>query len=234
MMYFLVNFVGLLVFIYALGYMQGDVRVDWFFAAFSLFAGAMLVLVAAPNLVQLIIGWEGVGLASYFLIGFYWEDLENVKAGNKAFMTNKVADVGLILGAIILGVTLGTFDFAALDRGRVRAQRGPGSCRGGRRRPALLRGYGQERPVPVAHLAPRCHGRPHAGVGPHARGDHGHRGCVPDGPCLPTVPELADDSAGRGWSRSGRSPSSPSVSSPWWPTTSRRCSPTRRCHSWVT
>lgn len=115
MMYFLVNFVGLLVFIYALGYMKGDVRVHWFFAAFSLFAGAMLLLVSAPNLVQLIIGWEGVGLASYFLIGFYWEDLDNVKAGNKAFMTNKVADVGLILGAVILGVTLGSFDFATLD-----------------------------------------------------------------------------------------------------------------------
>ncbi len=115
MMYFLVNFIGLLVFIYALGYMHGDRRVPWFFAAFSLFAGTMLVLVAAPNLVQMIIGWEGVGLASYFLIGFYWEDLENVKAGNKAFMTNKVADVGLILGAVILGVTLGSWDFAALD-----------------------------------------------------------------------------------------------------------------------
>jgi len=115
MMYFLVNLVGLLVFVYALGYMRGDVRVPWFFAAFSLFAGAMLILVGAPNLVQLIIGWEGVGLASYFLIGFYWEDLENVKAGNKAFLTNKVGDVGLILGAIIIGVTLGTFDFAALD-----------------------------------------------------------------------------------------------------------------------
>jgi NADH-quinone oxidoreductase subunit L len=115
MMYFLVNFVGLLIFIYALGYMKGDVRVPWFFAAFSLFAGAMLILVGAPNLVQLIIGWEGVGLASYFLIGFYWDDLDNVKAGNKAFMTNKVADVGLVLGAVILGVTLGTFDFNALD-----------------------------------------------------------------------------------------------------------------------
>ncbi|MGD2102666.1 MAG: proton-conducting transporter membrane subunit, partial [Acidimicrobiia bacterium] len=114
MMYFLVNFVGLLVFIYALGYMEGDVRVPWFFAAFSMFAGAMLILVGAPNLVQLIIGWEGVGLASYFLIGFYWDDLDNVRAGNKAFLTNKVGDVGLILGAIILGVTIGTFDFARL------------------------------------------------------------------------------------------------------------------------
>jgi NADH-quinone oxidoreductase subunit L len=116
MMYFLINLVGLLVFIYALGYMHGDRRVDWFFAAFSLFAGAMLVLVGAPNLIQLIVGWEGVGLASYFLIGFYWEDLEIVKAGNKAFMTNKVADVGLILGTILVGVSIGTFDLAELGR----------------------------------------------------------------------------------------------------------------------
>lgn len=116
MMYFLVNAVGLAVFIYALGYMKGDVRVPWFFAAFSLFAGAMLILVGAPNLVQLIIGWEGVGLASYFLIGFYWDDLENVKAGNKAFLVNKVADIGLILGAIILAIAIGSFDFGDLAR----------------------------------------------------------------------------------------------------------------------
>ncbi len=115
MMYFLVSVVGLIVFIYAVGYMHGDVRVDWFFAAFSLFAGSMLVLVGAPNLIQLIIGWEGVGLASYLLIGFYWEDMANVNAGNKAFMTNKVADVGLILGAVILGVTVGSFDFLEIN-----------------------------------------------------------------------------------------------------------------------
>ncbi|MEA1902247.1 MAG: NADH-quinone oxidoreductase subunit L [Actinomycetota bacterium] len=119
MMYFLVSLVGLLVFIYALGYMKGDVRVDWFFAAFSLFAGAMIVLVGAPNLVQLIIGWEGVGLASYLLIGFYWEDLDNVRAGNMAFLTNKVADVGLILGAILVAVAIGSFDFGDLAKAAV-------------------------------------------------------------------------------------------------------------------
>ncbi len=119
MMLMLVNVVGLLVFIYAVGYMEGDRRVPWFFAAFSLFAGAMLILVGAPNLVQMIIGWEGVGLASYLLIGFYWEDLENVHAGNKAFLTNKVADVGLILGAIILAIAVGTFDFAAINQAAV-------------------------------------------------------------------------------------------------------------------
>ena len=111
MMYFLVSLVGLLVFIYAVGYMEGDRRVTWFFAAFSLFAGSMLLLVGAPNLIQLIIGWEGVGLASYLLIGFYWEDQENVNAGNKAFMVNKAADVGLLLGAVLLGVSVGDFGF---------------------------------------------------------------------------------------------------------------------------
>ncbi|MFP3915127.1 MAG: NADH-quinone oxidoreductase subunit L [Actinomycetota bacterium] len=115
MMYFLVSLVGLIVFIYAVGYMEGDRRVPWFFAAFSLFAGSMLILVGAPNLIQLIIGWEGVGLASYLLIGFYWEDHENVNAGNKAFMVNKLADVGLILGAILIGVSLGSFSFSDMD-----------------------------------------------------------------------------------------------------------------------
>ncbi len=115
MMYFVVSFVGLLVFIYAVGYMHGDRRVPWFFAAFSLFAGSMLILVGAPNLIQLIIGWEGVGLASYLLIGFYWEDVDNVKAGNKAFLTNKVADVGLILGAILVGMSIGDFSFFAVS-----------------------------------------------------------------------------------------------------------------------
>jgi NADH-quinone oxidoreductase subunit L len=115
MMFWLVAFVGLVVFIYAVGYMHGDVRVTWFFAAFTLFAGSMLVLVGSPNLIQLIIGWEGVGLASYLLIGHYWEDLANVKAGNKAFLTNKVADVGLILGAIVLGLAIGSFRFSDLN-----------------------------------------------------------------------------------------------------------------------
>ncbi len=115
LMYFLVSFIGLVVFIYAVGYMKGDRRVPWFFAAFSLFAGSMLILVGAPNFIQLIVGWEGVGLASYLLIGFYWEDLDNVRAGNKAFLVNKVADVGLVLGAILIAVAIGSFDFSALD-----------------------------------------------------------------------------------------------------------------------
>ncbi len=115
MMYWVVAFVGFLVFVYAHGYMKGDVRVTWFFASLSLFAGSMLVLVGAPNLIQLIIGWEGVGLASYLLIGHYWEEKPNGDAAVKAFLTNKVADVGLILGTVLLGVSLGGFRFSDLN-----------------------------------------------------------------------------------------------------------------------
>ena len=112
MMYAVVGVVGLAVFTYAKGYMEGDIRFTWFFASFTMFAGAMLVLVSAPNLVQLIVGWELVGVASYLLIGHWWEDHENNAAAIKAFITNKVADVGLIVGVIIIGVTVGSFRFS--------------------------------------------------------------------------------------------------------------------------
>ena len=107
-----VGVVGLLVFVYAKGYMEGDIRHTWFFASFTLFAGGMLVLVSAPNLIQLIVGWELVGVASYLLIGHYWEEHENSSAAIKAFLTNKVADVGLFIGAIIIGMSVGSFRFS--------------------------------------------------------------------------------------------------------------------------
>jgi NADH-quinone oxidoreductase subunit L len=111
MMYAVVGVVGLAVFTYAKGYMEGDIRFTWFFAAFTLFAGAMLVLVSSANMIQLIVGWELVGVASYLLIGHYWEDHENNAAAIKAFLVNKVADVGLVIGVIIIGVTVGSFRF---------------------------------------------------------------------------------------------------------------------------
>ena len=111
MMYFVVGVVGLAVFIYARGYMDGDIRYTWFFASFTLFGGGMLVLVSAPNLIQLIVGWELVGVSSYLLIGHYWEEHENSSAAIKAFLVNKVADVGLFVGAIIIAMSVGSFRF---------------------------------------------------------------------------------------------------------------------------
>src|SRR5690606_18459593 len=72
-----------------------------------------------PNLIQLIIGWEGAGLASYLLIGFYWEDHENVNAGNKAFMVNKLADGALLLRAALPGGSLGVCGSADLSHAAV-------------------------------------------------------------------------------------------------------------------
>ncbi len=114
MMYFVVGVVGSFVFTYAKGYMKGDVRFTWFFAAFSLFAGGMLVLVSSPNTIQLIVGWELVGVASYLLIGHWWEDHANNAAAIKAFLVNKVADVGLFIGVIISGLVVGSFRFTDL------------------------------------------------------------------------------------------------------------------------
>ena len=124
MMYFLIGVVGFLVFTYAKSYMKDDVRYTWFFVSFSLFAGGMLVLVAAPNLIQLIVGWELVGVASYLLIAHYWEDYANVDAGNKAFMVNKIADIGLFLGVIIMAVSVGSFRFSDIIDVVVRGEEG--------------------------------------------------------------------------------------------------------------
>ncbi len=112
MMYFVVGVVGMLVFTYAKGYMEGDIRYTWFFASFALFGGGMLVLVSAPNLIQLIVGWELVGVASWLLIGHYWEEHENSSAAIKAFLVNKVADTGLFIGAIMIGLSAGSFRFS--------------------------------------------------------------------------------------------------------------------------
>jgi len=103
-----VTFVGWLIHIYAVGYMKGDDGFGKFFAYFNLFLASMLILVLADNPVILFIGWEGVGVCSYLLISFHYTDGDNVMAGNKAFIVNRVGDLGFILGVITL--------FFALDK----------------------------------------------------------------------------------------------------------------------
>ncbi len=114
MMFFVVGLVSTACFVYAVGYMKGEVRWTAFFASFTLFAGAMLMLVSAANLIQLLIGWELVGVSSYLLIGHYWEEKENSSAAIKAFIVNKIADVGLVIGIIIAAITVGTFTISEI------------------------------------------------------------------------------------------------------------------------
>ncbi|MGI9029733.1 MAG: NADH-quinone oxidoreductase subunit 5 family protein [Ilumatobacteraceae bacterium] len=99
---FLVTFISLLVQIYSLEYVRGDRRYTHFFAAITLFSAGMLVMVLAENMVQLILGWEIMGLCSFLLIGHWWEEEANARAAMKAFLTVRVGDVGLLVGTSIL------------------------------------------------------------------------------------------------------------------------------------
>jgi len=108
MMLVLVTTVSLMVHVYSREYMHGEERFTYFYAMLSLFTFSMLVLVLANNTLQGVVGWELVGLCSYLLIGFYWQEKSNADAANKAFLTTKFADVGLIVGVIILSSGVGS------------------------------------------------------------------------------------------------------------------------------
>jgi NADH-quinone oxidoreductase subunit L len=112
--------VGFLIHVYSIGYMHGDRGFARYFAYLNLFTTAMLLLVLADNLLLLFVGWEGVGLCSYLLIGFWYETPENAAAGKKAFLVNRVGDAGFLLGLFLLVWTLGargvwTLDIAAIE-----------------------------------------------------------------------------------------------------------------------
>ncbi len=105
-----VTIVALMVMVYSVGYMRGEARYGWYFALLSFFTAAMLLLVVSGNLLLLYLAWEGVGLASYLLIGFYWERQSAAEAAKKAFITTRIGDVGLLIGIILLWRASGTFD----------------------------------------------------------------------------------------------------------------------------
>ncbi len=111
-----VSIVALMVMVYSVGYMHGEARYGWYFALLSFFTAAMLLLVISGNLLQLYLAWEGVGLASYLLIGFYWERQTAAEAAKKAFITTRIGDVGLLIGIILLWRVAGTFDIQEIIR----------------------------------------------------------------------------------------------------------------------
>ncbi|HOG68594.1 MAG TPA: proton-conducting transporter membrane subunit, partial [Fibrobacteraceae bacterium] len=94
--------IGSLIAIYSVGYMHKDRSFARFFAYINLFLFSMTILVLGDSLLLTFLGWEGVGLCSYLLIGFWHTDLKNTKAGNKAFIVNRVGDVGFLLGMLCL------------------------------------------------------------------------------------------------------------------------------------
>ncbi len=114
-MFIVVTAISLLVHVYSTGYMHDDSRYTFFFAMLALFTGSMLAMVIANDFLMLFVGWELVGVCSYFLIGHYWEEKEYSSAAIKAFITNRVGDVGFLFGIFAVFVLAGTFNISELN-----------------------------------------------------------------------------------------------------------------------
>jgi NADH-quinone oxidoreductase subunit L len=113
----LITGVGFLIHVYAVGYMEKDEGRRKFFGYFNLFVAAMLLLVLGNNYVMLFLGWEGVGLASYLLISFWFSWPAAATAGKKAFIMNRVGDAGFLLAIFLMFATLGTTKFSEVFAG---------------------------------------------------------------------------------------------------------------------
>jgi NADH-quinone oxidoreductase subunit L len=120
----LVTFVGSLILVYSLAYMEHDPEKRRFFGFLNLFIASMLLLVLANNYLLLYVGWEGVGLASYLLIGFWNHVPANAAAANKAFVANRVGDFGMSVAIMLMFATFGTVSFAGVNAGVADASQG--------------------------------------------------------------------------------------------------------------
>ncbi len=106
--------IGTLIHVYSIGYMSHDATPGKFFAYLNLFCFAMLMLVTGSSLPVLFFGWEGVGVCSYLLIGYWYQDMEKASAGKKAFIANRVGDLGFILGMFMIFTAFGTLEFSKI------------------------------------------------------------------------------------------------------------------------
>ena len=111
----IVTGVGSLIHVYSVGYMKDDAGYGRYFAYLNLFLFFMLLLVLGRSLLVLFVGWEGVGLASYLLIGFWFAEGEKAAAGKKAFIVNRIGDAGFLLGMFVLYTALGTLDMDRIN-----------------------------------------------------------------------------------------------------------------------
>ena len=112
----IVTGVGTLIHVYSTGYMHEDKSYARYFAYLNLFLFFMLLLVLGKSLLVLFVGWEGVGLASYLLIGFWFGDMEKAAAGKKAFIVNRIGDAGFLLGMFVIYSAVGTLDMPHINQ----------------------------------------------------------------------------------------------------------------------
>jgi len=126
-MILVVTVIGFLIHLYSVRFMAGEEGYSRFFAYMNLFVGSMLLLVLAGNLLLLYLGWEGVGLCSYLLIGFWYSDPENGRSARKAFIVTRIGDVALVIGLFLIATNLGSLDIQEVAR-KATASWAPGSA----------------------------------------------------------------------------------------------------------
>jgi NADH-quinone oxidoreductase subunit L len=123
-MILIVTGVGFLIHLYSIGYMEADPDLARYFAYLNLFTGSMLILVLADSLPVLFIGWEGVGLCSYLLVGFWYREMPNADAGEKAMLANRIGDAAFLIGMFLLFWSLASLGQATLNLPEVNRQAG--------------------------------------------------------------------------------------------------------------
>ena len=216
-MLIVVTTVSAFVHLYSVGYMDhdenwkpGESYLPRFFAYLSFFTFAMLALVTADNLLQMFFGWEGVGVASYLLIGFYYRKASANAAAIKAFIVNRVGDFGFLLGIFTLyflvdSIALDDVFHAAPELAATQFQLPLAGVERGRGRlgAAVHRRLRQVGAAVPAHLAAGRDGGPDAGLGADPRRDDG------DGGGVPRLPDVADASSARPMPRPSSSSSAP-------------------------
>jgi NADH-quinone oxidoreductase subunit L len=110
-MIMVVSGVGCIIHVYSIGYMHGEIGFRRYFSYLNLFVFNMLILVSANNFLLMFVGWEGVGLCSYLLIGYYYEKKSASDAGKKAFVVNRIGDFGFLIGMFLIFTVFGTFNY---------------------------------------------------------------------------------------------------------------------------
>ena len=201
-MILVVTGIGFLIHVYSTGYMAHDNGYYRFFGYLNLFVFFMLMLVLANNYALLFVGWEGVGLCSYLLIGFYFHKKSAGDAGKKAFIVNRVGDAGFVLGMLLMLSVLGTVRFtdvnAVLRSGQFRVGDGGFGVLSVMALLMFFGATGKSAQIPLVRLAARRHGRSHAGLGADPRGHHGDRGRLYGGALGRAVPVDAEHVLYRG------------------------------------
>jgi len=168
-MLFVVCGVGFLVHVYSIGYMHGDPSYHRFFTYLNLFMTSMLILVLADNYLLMFVGWEGVGLCSYLLIGYWYDRQSASDAGKKAFIVNRIGDAGFILALTLIFWTTGSLNY---DEVFARAAEGAGTMKLGMAKAWTATSQSRQRPSRVARGRPYFRNRSLTGRSRHHQGLH--------------------------------------------------------------